>query len=60
CHGLPSQHYLYGLYSSYSSLILSGNDELKPSLRQSDLLVQLMLTGYTFWASLGDGETDQV
>jgi hypothetical protein len=37
---------LYGLYSSFSSLILSGNDELKFSLRQSSSLAQLMLTGY--------------
>jgi len=45
CHGLSSQHCLCGLASSYSSLILSVNDELKFSLRQSDYSVQLMLTG---------------
>ena len=46
-HDLPSQHYLDGRYSSYSSLILWGNDGLKPSLRQSDYLVQLVLAGYS-------------
>jgi len=46
-HDLPSQHYLDGRYSSYSSLILWGNDGLKPSLRQSDYLVQLVLAEYS-------------
>ncbi len=47
CLGPSPQHCLYGFDSLYSSLILSVNDEPKPSLTQSDHFVQLTLTGYT-------------